>query len=78
MLRLAADASIIELEIKAQTPALRSGFETRDFTLSKLNSYPSYALLKEHVSTVAADEIVVELNGFEPMTLALQRRCSPS
>lgn len=58
MRRLSADPSIIELEIKAQTPALRSGFETKDISLSKLNSYPSYALLKEHVSTETADKLL--------------------
>ena len=78
MTRLSADSSIVNSRSRPRPLLFAAGLRSRDFTLSKLNSYPSYALLKEHVDTSTADKIVVELNGFEPMTLALQRRCSPS
>ena len=77
--RLTADPVEHELEIEAQTPALRSGLmQHNKYNNSKLNSYSSYALFKERVEPLKRTDKVVELNGFEPMTPGLQSRCSPS
>jgi hypothetical protein len=68
----------LELEIEAQTPALRSGLETRDYTLEIEFCFPSYALFKERVGAFRRGRTDVELIGIEPTTPSLQSWCSPS